>query len=62
MRLLLVCRFEPNSDITGMISVEGELIPLKTRIKPTEVGGAVEKWLLQVLHAEPSYLTKHVSI
>ena len=32
-----------------MVSAEGELIPLKTRIKPSAVGGAVEKWLIQVL-------------
>ncbi len=44
----LAVRFEPNCDITGMISVEGELIPLKTKIKPNEANGAVEKWLVQV--------------
>ena len=32
-----------------MVSAEGELVPLKTRIKPSTVGGAVEKWLIQVL-------------
>ena len=32
-----------------MVSAEGELVPLKTRIKPSAVGGAVEKWLIQVL-------------
>jgi hypothetical protein len=31
-----------------MISVEGEMVPLKTRIKPAEANGAVEKWLVQV--------------
>ncbi len=31
-----------------MISVEGELVPLKTRIKPNDANGAVEKWLVQV--------------
>jgi dynein heavy chain len=31
-----------------MVSVEGELIPLKTRIKPSQANGAVEKWLVQV--------------
>lgn len=41
-------RFQPNSDITGMMSVEGELVPFKTRIKPSEANGAVEKWLVQV--------------
>lgn len=46
--LFVTCRFEPNTDITGMVSVEGELIPLKTRIKPSQANGAVEKWLVQV--------------
>lgn len=41
-------RFEPNTDITGMVSSEGELVPLKTTIKPKDAGGAVEKWLVQV--------------
>lgn len=31
-----------------MMSVEGEVVPLKTRIKPSEAAGAVEKWLVQV--------------
>jgi hypothetical protein len=31
-----------------MMSVEGELVPFKTRIKPSEANGAVEKWLVQV--------------
>lgn len=67
-------RFERNADITGMISSEGELVPLKTTIKPKDTGGAVEKWLVQVyytsgfqiLHEQPisiSYLgTKRVDI
>lgn len=42
-------RFEPNTNITGMISTEGELIPLKTKIKPKDANGAVEKWLSEVL-------------
>ena len=42
-------QFQPNGDISGMVSAEGELVPLKTRIKPSTVGGAVEKWLIQVL-------------
>jgi hypothetical protein len=57
--LLCFCRFQPNSDITGMMSVEGELVPFKTRIKPSEANGAVEKWLVQVrssrVTAQPSY-------
>jgi hypothetical protein len=42
------CRFQPNTDITAMTSVEGEVVPLKKRIKPSAAGGAVEKWLVQV--------------
>lgn len=42
-------RFQPNTDITAMLSVEGEIVPLKRRIKPSEAGGAVEKWLIQVI-------------
>jgi hypothetical protein len=41
-------RFQPNADITAVMSVEGEVLPLKKRIKPSEAGGAVEKWLVQV--------------
>ena len=41
-------QFLPNGDISGMMSAEGELVPLKARIKPSLVGGAVEKWLIQV--------------
>eukprot|EP00201_Polytomella_parva_P020499 CAMPEP_0175042260 /NCGR_PEP_ID=MMETSP0052_2-20121109/2450_1 /TAXON_ID=51329 ORGANISM="Polytomella parva, Strain SAG 63-3" /NCGR_SAMPLE_ID=MMETSP0052_2 /ASSEMBLY_ACC=CAM_ASM_000194 /LENGTH=3805 /DNA_ID=CAMNT_0016305023 /DNA_START=33 /DNA_END=11446 /DNA_ORIENTATION=+ len=42
-------RFEGTAaDITGMISVEGEIIPFKTRIKPADANGSVEKWLVQV--------------
>lgn len=60
-RPLLLCypvgidklQFQPNGDISGMVSAEGELVPLKTRIKPSTVGGAVEKWLIQVLTPGP---------
>jgi dynein heavy chain len=31
-----------------MVSIEGELVPMKTRIKPNDANGAVEKWLVQV--------------
>lgn len=31
-----------------MISIEGEIIPYKTKIKPNDANGAVEKWLVQV--------------
>ncbi|KAG2501733.1 hypothetical protein HYH03_000233 [Edaphochlamys debaryana] len=42
-------RFEgPNAEITGMASVEGEMVPLKTKIKPADANGSVEKWLVQV--------------
>ena len=30
-------QFQPNGDISGMVSAEGELVPLKTRIKPSAV-------------------------
>lgn len=35
-------------DITGMISCEGEVVPYKTKIKPGDANGSVEKWLVQV--------------
>ena len=38
-------------DITGLLSVEGEFIPLKTKIKPADANGSVEKWLVQVARA-----------
>ena len=41
-------RFEANGDISGMLSVEGELVPLKSRIRPADANGTVEKWLVQV--------------
>ncbi|KAI8468854.1 MAG: dynein heavy chain 8 [Monoraphidium minutum] len=41
-------RFEPNGDISGMASVEGEVVPLSTHIRPAAANGAVEKWLVQV--------------
>ncbi|CAD7701708.1 unnamed protein product [Ostreobium quekettii] len=41
-------RFEPNTDISGMISTEGELVPMKTKIRPKDANGAVEKWLYEV--------------
>jgi len=31
-----------------MVSIEGEIIPYKTKIKPNDANGAVEKWLVQV--------------
>ena len=37
-----------NGDLVGMVSREGEVVPLKTRIKPSLADGAVEKWLVQV--------------
>ena len=41
-------RFEPGGDISGMVSVEGEVVPLVARIRPAAANGAVEKWLSQV--------------
>ncbi len=42
-------RFEGSAaEITGMVSCEGELVPLKTKIKPADANGSVEKWLVQV--------------
>jgi hypothetical protein len=41
-------RFEPGGDISGMVSIEGEVVPLATRIRPAAANGTVEKWLAQV--------------
>ncbi|EFJ29004.1 inner arm dynein 3-2 [Selaginella moellendorffii] len=41
-------RFEHNMDVTGMISAEGEVVPLVEKFNPKAAQGAVEKWLLQV--------------
>ncbi|CAG9462898.1 unnamed protein product [Pedinophyceae sp. YPF-701] len=43
--------FQPNTDVHGMMSVEGEKVPFRTHVKPKEANGAVEKWLLQVEHS-----------
>jgi len=40
--------FDDNLEITGMISVESELVPMKRHIKPADAKGSVEKWLVQV--------------
>ena len=40
--------FEPNGEISAMVSVEGEAVPLVARIRPAAANGAVEKWLVQV--------------
>lgn len=45
-----------------MVSAEGELVPLKARIKPSTVGGAVEKWLIQVLMLAFMYLGRDTSV
>lgn len=42
-----------------MMSVEGEVVPLKKRIKPSEAGGAVEKWLVQVRQTLQSLCAAH---
>ena len=31
-----------------MVSVEGEMVPLVSRIRPAGANGAVERWLVQV--------------
>ncbi len=41
-------QFLGNGDIVGMVSREGEVVPLRTRVKPSLSDGAVEKWLVQV--------------
>jgi len=41
-------RFEANTDINAMLSVEGEVVPFKTKVEPSKTGGAVEKWLVMV--------------
>lgn len=41
-------RFEANGEISGMVSVEGEVVLLTSRIRPAAANGAVEKWLMQV--------------
>ena len=55
-------QFQPNGDISGMVSAEGELVPLKARIKPSTVGGAVEKWLIQVLMLVFMWLSHDTSV
>lgn len=41
--------FEPNLDITAMISLEEEVVPLVDKFNPKTAAGAVEKWLLQAI-------------
>jgi dynein heavy chain len=40
--------FEPNMDITAMISEEGERVDFVFHFNPQTAMGAVEKWLLEV--------------
>ncbi|KAL7754356.1 hypothetical protein RI367_000337 [Sorochytrium milnesiophthora] len=40
--------FEPNMDITALVSGEGERLPLSKIISTAEAKGSVEKWLSQV--------------
>lgn len=40
--------FEPNMDITAMISEEGERVNFIFHFNPQTAMGAVEKWLLEV--------------
>jgi hypothetical protein len=46
--LAFLLRFEHNGEISGLTSVEGEVVPLATRIRPAAANGAVERWLVQV--------------
>ncbi|XP_055507859.1 dynein axonemal heavy chain 3 [Leucoraja erinacea] len=41
-------QFTDQMQITGMISSEGEIVPLVKSINPAKAKGMVEKWLLQV--------------
>lgn len=43
-----VLKFNDKINIVGMISAEGENVPLKTVISPAKANGAVEVWLIQV--------------
>lgn len=40
--------FQPNLDISGMESGEGELVKMSRIVNPSDAKGAVERWLLQV--------------
>ena len=40
--------FQPNLDISGMESSEGELVKMSRIVNPQDAKGAVERWLLQV--------------
>ena len=40
--------FNTMNEIVGMISAEGELVPLAYKVNPAKAKGMVEKWLLQV--------------
>ncbi len=44
--------FQPNMDITAMISEEGEKVPFVNTFNPKTAQGAVEKWLTNVRHME----------
>ena len=46
--------FTPQLIIVGMESVEGEKVGFSTSLNPAEANGMVEKWLLQVRHANPN--------
>ena len=39
---------QPNLDISGMESSEGELVKMSRIVNPQDAKGAVERWLLQV--------------
>ncbi|KAH9558616.1 hypothetical protein CY35_06G017100 [Sphagnum magellanicum] len=48
--------FQPNMDITAMISEEGEKVPFVNTFNPKTAQGAVEKWLTNVEEAMRSSL------
>eukprot|EP00951_Prasinocladus_malaysianus_P022062 scaffold183895_cov39-Prasinocladus_malaysianus.AAC.3 len=43
-----VLDFNEKVQITGMVSAEGEKVPMRTMIDPAKSNGAVEMWLIQV--------------
>ncbi len=53
--------FQPNMDITAMISEEGEKVPFVNTFNPKTAQGAVEKWLTNVRHIETLLATIFVS-
>nr|XP_006820578.1 PREDICTED: dynein heavy chain 3, axonemal-like [Saccoglossus kowalevskii] len=50
--------FTEDTEITGMISSENEVVPFPTKIYPAKAKGMVEKWLVQVEEIMKSSLRK----